>query len=43
LNHWTELRSVRKNLGKTDPVLLLEPRVGIEPTTCALPWRCSTS
>src|SRR3990167_121325 len=33
LNHWTELRSVRKNLGKTDSVLLLEPMARIELAT----------
>ena len=43
LNPWLELRSSRAKIGKMETCLILEPRVGIEPTTCALPWRCSTN
>ena len=43
LNHWAELRSARKNLGKKSLSLILEPRPGIEPGTSSLPWMCSTN
>src|SRR3989344_5295848 len=43
LNHWAELRSARKNLGKKSLGLILEPRPGIEPGTSSLPWMCSTN
>jgi site-specific DNA recombinase len=42
-NHWSELRSARKNVGKTDLVLLWEPLSGIEPETSSLPMTCSTN
>ena len=33
----------RRSMSSFFYCLILEPRVGIEPTTCALPWRCSTN
>ena len=39
---YAELRSARANFSKTDPVLLLAPRVGLEPTTNSLTGSCST-
>ena len=41
--HYAALRVARLSDGGMPLGLILEPRVGIEPTTCALPWRCSTN
>ncbi len=40
---YAALRAAKISDSETDLSLILEPRVGIEPTTCALPWRCSTN
>ena len=39
---YAALRAAKFYDRETDPVLILEPMVGLEPTACALPWRCST-
>ncbi len=40
---WRELHSAKMHLGKTGLISILEPMVGIEPTTPTLPWWCSTN
>ena len=40
---YAALRAARAESGERDLTLILEPMVGIEPTTYALPWRCSTN
>jgi site-specific DNA recombinase len=40
---YAALRAAKNSFGETDLVLILEPRVGIEPTTPSLPWTCSTN
>ena len=42
-NQWAALRAAHRFVGQKDESTILEPLVGIEPTTYSLPWSCSTN
>ena len=42
-NQWDALRASHLLASSKPKSLILEPRVGIEPTALSLPWTCSTN
>ena len=46
-NHWSVLRTAKRKIAQvgdnSEKSHILEPRLGFEPRTPSLPWKCSTT